>query len=111
MTAGEAVNLWGSILALAGSLAFVAVYSLLARWWRDAVGRLLVIKALAVAAFMAISISVTLLRGDIEALRTVRGILAGLFGTLMLYQAWLVGHMQTKGAHMTSGSHERHGNP
>lgn len=98
MTAGETVNLWGSTAALAGCLAFVAVYTLLARWWRDPVGRLLVIKALAIAAFMAISICVTLLREDVEVLRVVRGILAALFGALMLYQAWLVGHTQIKGA-------------
>jgi hypothetical protein len=98
MTTGETVNLWGSILALSGSLTFVAVYSLLARWWRDSVGRLLVIKALAISAFMAISICVTLLRADIEVLRTVRGVLAALFGALMLYQAWLVGRTQIKGA-------------
>lgn len=98
MTAGETVNLWGSTAALAGCLAFVAVYSLLARWWRDRVGRLLVTKALAVAAFMAISICVTVLRSDIEALRVVRGVLAALFGALMFYQAWLVGYTQIKGA-------------
>lgn len=98
MTTGETVNVWGSAIALAGCLAFVAVYTLLARWWRDRVGRLLVIKALSVAAFMAISICVTLLRGDAEMLRVVRGILAALFGVLMLYQAWLVGHTQIKGA-------------
>ncbi|MER7488704.1 hypothetical protein ABTY20_22925 [Streptomyces sp. NPDC126497] len=97
-TTGETVNLWGSAIALAGCLAFVAVYTLLARWWRDPVGRLLVIKALAIAAFMAISICVTALRGDIEALRIVRGVLATLFGALMFYQAWLVGRTQIKGA-------------
>ncbi|MBR7839817.1 hypothetical protein KDL01_41645, partial [Actinospica durhamensis] len=89
MTTGQAVNLWGSVIALGGCLAFVAVYSLLARWWHGTVGRLLVTKAMAVAAFMAISICVTLLRSDVEILRTVRGILAALFGALMFYQAWL----------------------
>jgi hypothetical protein len=98
MTGGEAVNLWGSVLALVGCLAFVAVYSVFARWWRDAVGRLLVTKALAVAAFMAISIGITVMRSDAELLRIVRGFLAALFGVLMLYQAWLVGHAQIKGA-------------
>jgi hypothetical protein len=99
MTAGEMVNLWGSLLALVGCLAFVAVYSLLARWWRYPVGRLLVIKALAIAAFMAISICVTVQdRADVELLRFVRGVLAALFGTLMLYQAGLVARTQIKGA-------------
>jgi uncharacterized membrane protein len=98
MTPGETVNLWGSVIALVGCLSFVAVYTVLARWWRTRVGRLLVIKALAIAAFMAISICVTLLRTDIEILRVVRGVLAALFGVLMLYQAWLVGHTQIKGA-------------
>lgn len=100
MTAGEAVNVWGSVAALSGSLAFVTVYSLLARWWRNPVGRLLVVKALAIAAFMAISVCVTLLRADVELLRTVRGVLAALFGALMLYQAWLVGHTQTRREHV-----------
>ncbi|WP_086559966.1 putative phage holin [Streptomyces africanus] len=98
MTSGETVNLWGSAIALVGCLSFVAVYSLLARWWRDPVGRLLVIKALAIAAFMAISICVTALGADVAVLRFVRGILAALFGALMIYQAWLVGHTQIKGA-------------
>lgn len=101
MTAGEAVNFWGSTVALGGSLAFVTVYSLLARWWRNPVGRLLVVKALAIAAFMAISVCVTLLRSDIELLRLVRGVLAALFGALMFYQAWLVGHTQITGSAMT----------
>jgi hypothetical protein len=92
------VNVWGSAIALVGCLSFVAVYTLLARWWRTLVGRLLVIKALAIAAFMAISICVTAFGVDAEALRTLRGILAALFGVLMLYQAWLVGHTQIKGA-------------
>jgi amino acid transporter len=98
MTGGEAVNVWGSALALVGCLVFVAVYSLFARWWRDRVGRLLVIKALAIAAFMAISICLTVYRPDAEFLRFLRGILAALFGVLMTYQAWLVGHTQIKGA-------------
>ena len=98
MTSGEAMNLWGSVIALVGCLAFVAVYSLLARWWRDPVGRLLVIKARAIAGFMAISISVTVLGADVEVLRVVRGVLAALFGTLMLYQAGLVARTQIKGA-------------
>lgn len=98
MTAGQAVNLWGSVIALGGCAAFVAVYTLLAPWWKGLVGRLLVVKALAIAAFMAITIGTTAFRDDIEILRIVRGVLAALFGTLMIYQAWLVGHTQTKGA-------------
>lgn len=98
MTTGETVNLWGSVIALAGCLSFVAVYTLLARWWRDPVGRLLVIKALAIALFMAISICVTAFRADVEILRVVRGSLAALFGALMLYQAGLVARTQIKGA-------------
>ncbi|WP_030248044.1 hypothetical protein [Streptomyces sp. NRRL S-455] len=98
MTTGETVNLAGSVIALVGCLSFVLVYTLLARWWRTLVGRLLVIKALAIAAFMAISIGVTVFRADVEVLRIVRGILAALFGALMLYQAWLVGHTQIEGA-------------
>ncbi|MFD8226856.1 hypothetical protein ACFV16_22090 [Streptomyces massasporeus] len=98
MTSGETVNLWGSVVALVGCLSFVAVYSLLARWWRDIVGRLLVIKALAIACFMAISICVTAFGADVELLRTLRGALAGLFGALMLYQAGLVARTQIKGA-------------
>lgn len=101
MTAGQALNFWGSAVALGGCAAFVAVYSLMARWWRHRVGRLLVIKALALAAFMAISVCVTLLSSDVEILRIVRGILAALFGALMFYQAWLVGHTQIKGYAMT----------
>lgn len=97
MTSGEAVNVWGSALAFAGSLTFVFVYSI-ARWWRDPVGRLLAIKALAIASFMAISLCATLLRTDAELLRTVRGILAGLFGALMFYQALIVARVQIKGA-------------
>jgi hypothetical protein len=98
MTSGETVNLWGSTLALIGSTAFVVVYSLLTRWWRDPVGRLLVIKALAIAMFMAISICVTAFGVDVEALRMLRGVLAALFGALMLYQAGLVAQTQIKGA-------------
>lgn len=98
MTAGETVNTWGSVIALAGCFAFTILYSLLVRWWRSGVGRLLVIKALAIAMFMAISLCSTLLRADLEVLRTVRGILAALFGSLMFYQAWLVTHTQIKGA-------------
>lgn len=98
MTGGETVNLWGSVIALAGCLSFITVYSLLARWWRDPIGRLLVTKAVAIAAFMAISIAATAFGADVAVLRTVRGILAALFGMLMLYQAWLVGHSQIKGA-------------
>jgi hypothetical protein len=98
MTPGEMVNLWGSVIALVGCLSFVAVYSLLARWWRTPIGRLLVIKALAIAAFMAISISATLFEADVAVLRIVRGILAALFGALMFYQAGLVARTQIKGA-------------
>lgn len=99
MTTGQAVNLWGSVLALVGCAAFVGVYSLLAPWWRSQVGRLLVLKAAAIAVLMAITICMAALTAaDVEILRLVRGALAALFGVLMLYQAWLVGHTQTKGA-------------
>lgn len=98
MTGGAAVNLWGSVIALTGCVAFVTVYSLLARWWRDPIGRLLVTKAVAIAAFMAISITATAFGADVEVLRVVRGVLAALFGTLMLYQAGLVARTQIKGA-------------
>lgn len=99
MTAGQAVNLWGSVLALVGCAAFVGVYSLLAPWWRSQVGRLLVLKAAAIAVLMTITICMAVLTAaDAEILRTVRGVLAAVFGSLMIYQAWLVGHTQTKGA-------------
>jgi hypothetical protein len=98
MTTGESVNLWGSVLAFVGCAAFVAVYSLLARWWRDPIGRLLVTKAVAIACFMAITICVTGFGADAEVTRVVRGILAALFGALMVYQACLVAHTQIKGA-------------
>lgn len=109
MTTAEAVNFWGSTIALGGCLAFVAVYSLLAKWWRSQVGRLLVTKAVAIIAMMALSICVTLLRSDIELLRLVRGILAALFGALMFYQAWLVGHTQIKGSAMDNPTPEAPG--
>lgn len=100
MTAGEIVNVWGSTVALAGCCAFTVFYSLLVRmkWRHSVMGRLLVIKAVAIAAFMAISLCATVLRADPEVLRIVRGILAGLFGTLMFYQSGLVARAQIKGA-------------
>jgi FtsH-binding integral membrane protein len=98
MTAGETVNLWGSAVALTGSLTFVAVYSLFARWWRDPIGRLLVYKALAISVFMALSVIAYTTDADLTVLRLVRGIIAAAFGLLMLYQAWFVGHTQITGA-------------
>jgi uncharacterized membrane protein YeiH len=94
---GVTVNVWGSAIALAGCAAFVAVYSLFARWWRDPVGRLLVFKALSMSAFMALSMSIYVLHADVPIVLVVRGILAAVFGVLMGYQAWLVGHEQIRG--------------
>lgn len=94
---GVTVNVWGSAVALLGCVAFVAVYSLFAPWWRSPVGRLLVFKALAMSAFMALSLAVNAFHADLPLVSAVRGVLAAAFGLLMAYQAWLVGHAQIKG--------------
>ena len=107
MTAGQTVNLGGSIAALAGCLTFVLIYSLCAPWWRSHVGRLLVFKALAIAAFMTVSVLEYTVDADDGAglgdLLMVRGILAAGFGVMMAYQAWLVGRTQARGGSRTAG--------
>jgi hypothetical protein len=107
MTAGQTVNLCGSIAALSGSLAFVLVYSVFAPWWRSRVGRLLVFKALAIAAFMTVSVLSYAVdpknRAVMGVLLLVRGVLAAGFGAAMTYQAWLVGYTQTK-SHARKGT-------
>lgn len=96
MTTGQTVNLFGSIAALAGSLGFILVYSLLAPWWRNHVGRLLVFKALAISGFMIVSILSYVVEPEngLGPLLLVRGILAAGFGVMMAYQAWLVRRTQ-----------------
>lgn len=107
MTNGQTVNLCGSVLALAGSLSFVLVYSLFAPWWRSRIGRLLVIKALFIAAFMTVSILAYAISPGtgthITPLLLTRGLLAAAYGVLMTYQAWLVGHAQTKASTPAAG--------
>ena len=102
MTAGQAVNLVGSIAALAGSLAFVLVYTVFAPWWRNRIGRLLVVKALFMSAFMVVSITAYVLdsgNGDrLGPLLLTRGLLAAGYGLVMAYQAWIVSYTQMKAA-------------
>lgn len=101
MTAGQTVNLCGSILALAGSLAFVLVYALFGPWRRSRVGRLLVMKALFISAFMSVSVVTYVVDPGtglhISVLLLTRGLLATAYGLLMAYQAWLVSYTQIHG--------------
>lgn len=105
MTAGQMVNLCGSIFALSGSLAFVLVYSLFAPWWRNRIGRLLVMKATFISGFMVVSILGYVTDPEtgrrVSVLLLVRGALAGAYGALMAYQAWFVSHAQLKGSRTT----------
>lgn len=102
MTAGQTVNLVGSIAALSGSAGFVLVYSIFAPWWRSHVGRLLVVKAVAISLFMAISVlSYAIDPGTdrhLSPLLLARGVLAAGYGVLMVYQAWIVSSAQLKGS-------------
>jgi hypothetical protein len=107
MTAGQAANLCGSVAALAGALSFVLVYTLFAPWWTYRVGRLLVFKALVISGFMIVSIVAYIVNPDSgtgrEPLFMVRGVLAGGFGLMMTYQAWLVSREQIRGASRRTG--------
>lgn len=107
MMAGQAVNLCGSVTALAGALAFVFVYTLFAPWRRYQVGKLLVFKALVISAFMIVSIMAYVIDPGngrhITPLLFVRGALAFGFGIAMLYQTYLVSSTQMKGASRDPG--------
>jgi hypothetical protein len=107
MTAGQTVSLCGSVAALSGALAFVLVYTLFAPWRTYRVGRLLVFKALVIAGFMIVSIVAYILGPDsgkhLGPLLTTRGVLAGGYGLMMTYQAWLVSKEQIRGASRRTG--------
>lgn len=94
MTTQQTVNLCGSIAALSGSLLFVTVYTIVARWWRSRIGRLLVVKALTVSALMVVSLAAYAV--DSGVLLLARGLLAAWFGVMMAYQAWIAGCTQLK---------------
>lgn len=100
MNMGETINFYGSLLCLAGCLMFVGVYTVMAYvtgripWWRSRIGRMLVTKALAIAGLMLIIIVFYLFEVDATWIRTIRGVFAGLVGTVMFYQAWLVYRLQ-----------------
>ena len=100
MTMGETVNFYGSLVCLAGCVMFIAVYTVMPfitgreRWWASHIGRLLVTKATALAGLMLIVILVYLLDLNLEWVRAVRGVFAGLVGAMMMYQTWLVFRFQ-----------------
>lgn len=108
MTTGELANLCGSSVALAGSLAFIAVYTTTARgWWRSAVGRLLVIKAVALSVFMALTVGVYLLGAELAVVRWIRGGFAAAFGLAMFVQASFVVRAQRTGGDHPAGRGRR----
>lgn len=104
---GQAINLCGSVTALAGSLAFIIVYTLFAPWRTYRIGRLLVTKALFMTGFMVMSILTYVIAPNsgrhIGPLLIVRGALATGYGLMMIYQAYLVTHTQMKGAPKNPG--------
>lgn len=105
MSTGETANLWGSVVAAAGSGAFIVAYAALARgWWRSAVGRLLMLKASAIVVFMSITIAIYALDTDPDPLRWLRGILAAAFGAAMFVQAALVVRVQARAARPSDSS-------
>lgn len=97
---GERLNFYGSLLALTGCVLFILVYSTMPfltgrrRWWQDRVGRLLVTKAASLAGLMLIVVVYYATDVDAEWIRSVRGLLAGVVGIMMLYQSWLVFRLQ-----------------
>lgn len=99
---GETINFYGSLLALAGCLAFVGVYTVMPyltgrkRWWYSRIGRMFVTKALALAGLMAIVILFYVTNIDAEWIRGVRGVFSGVIGVMMFYQTRLVIKIQNE---------------
>lgn len=100
MTVGETINFWGSVMCLAGCLLFIGVYTWMPlrtgreRWWSSYIGRLLITKAAALAGLMLIVILMYLFDFDVEWIRSTRGIFAAVIAVMMVYQSWLVYHLQ-----------------
>jgi len=99
---GDVLNLYGSLLAFTGCVAFVVVYTVMAfvtgreRWWSSHVGRMMVTKALAIAGLMAIALAFYWLDLDTYLIRQVRGVFAGVVGVMMIYQTVLVYRLQKR---------------
>lgn len=99
---GETINFYGSLVALAGSLAFIGAYTIMpyitgrARWWSSRIGRLFVTKALAIAGLMVIAVVFYTTDIDAEWIRGVRGVFSGVIGVMMFYQTRLVIKIQNE---------------
>lgn len=100
MSMGETVNFYGSLVALAGCVTFIGVYSVMpfltnrVPWWRYQIGRMMVTKAASIAGLMLIIVVTYAFHVDREWVRLVRGVFAVVIGVMMFYQTWIVYRLQ-----------------
>lgn len=91
----QAVDLGLLWIGAAGSVASLAVYGLSARWWRNQLGRFLVVYMAVVVLVYAKSVIGIVAGGELKATPVnlaVNGLVAG----LMVYQTWTYAHLIVK---------------
>ena len=96
MTVSEWINYGASIFTTVCGLGFMITYTVMARWYANPVGRMMMVYAGSVTGLALISVVFYTLDIDVEWIRVVRGGLIFLVGTVMCYQAATVLRVQLK---------------
>lgn len=91
----QVINAWVSFSTALSGLVFMTAYSLLAKWYKSAEGRLLMGFAFLVTFLTGYAWLVTLYASDSTLARWVRLLGVGLFGALMLVQTLMMWRAQT----------------
>lgn len=91
----EVINYWASVYAAVSCVAFVIAYTTLARWWKTAVGRLIMMLIGGLAGLSILSL-VFYAYKDLDLVRGIRSVLVTVVGTSIWWQTYVLIRVQRR---------------
>lgn len=96
MSVSETVSFWSSLFCAVAGLVFLAAYTVLARWYRSPIGRMLATYAASVTGLAGLTVLFYLIGQDLITVRYVRSGLVITIGVVLCYQTAVLIRAQTR---------------
>ena len=92
----ETLSLWSSLFCFVSGAVFVTSYAVLARWYRSAMGRMLITQSAAITVLAGMTVLYYALGQDPTPIRYARSALIVTTGFALCYQTWALIRVQVK---------------